>query len=73
VVAETHSSIRTPARLARDRKGEWYPCLFLLSSNPALPVNPSCVTCMDAKAFTDMVARTEETFMRTVREAEQKQ
>jgi len=28
---------------------------------------------MDAKAFTDMVARTEETFMRTVREAEQKQ
>ena len=41
--------------------------------NPALPVNPSCVTCMDAKAFTDMVARTEETFTRTVREAQQKQ
>ena len=30
--------------------------------NPALPVNPKCITCMDAKAFADMVARSEQSF-----------
>jgi metallo-beta-lactamase class B len=40
--------------------------------NPALPVNPLCDTCMDAKAFTDMVARSEQNFNKAVREAEAK-
>jgi hypothetical protein len=40
--------------------------------NPALPVNPLCDTCMDAKAFTDMLARSERTFAKNVREAEGK-
>lgn len=40
--------------------------------DPALPVNPLCDTCMDAKAFTDMVARSEQKFAKNVREAEGK-
>jgi len=35
--------------------------------NPALPVNPRCVTCMDAKAFSDLVARTAEDFAKRVK------
>jgi metallo-beta-lactamase class B len=38
--------------------------------NPALPVNPLCVTCMDAEAFTAMVARAERSFAENLREAE---
>jgi hypothetical protein len=38
----------------------------------ALPVDPRCDTCMDAKAFTDMVARSEKNFTERVREAEAK-
>jgi hypothetical protein len=38
----------------------------------ALPVDPRCDTCMDAKAFTDMVARSEKNFTEKVREAEAK-
>jgi metallo-beta-lactamase class B len=36
----------------------------------ALPVDPRCDTCMDAKAFTDMVATSEKKFSENVREAE---
>ena len=36
----------------------------------ALPVDPRCDTCMDAKAFTDMVATSEKKFTENVREAE---
>ena len=38
----------------------------------ALPVDPRCDTCMDAKAFTDMVVRSEKNFTEKVREAEAK-
>jgi metallo-beta-lactamase class B len=38
--------------------------------NPALPVNPNCFTCMDAQAFSDMVARSERAFTERLREAE---
>jgi hypothetical protein len=38
--------------------------------NPALPVNPKCISCMDAQAFTDMVARSEQSFAERLREAE---
>jgi metallo-beta-lactamase class B len=38
----------------------------------ALPVDPRCDTCMDAKAFTDMVAKSEKNFTEKVREAEAK-
>lgn len=41
--------------------------------NPALPVNPLCVTCMDAEAFKAMVADAEEAFAERVREAEAQQ
>lgn len=41
--------------------------------NPALPVNPLCVTCMDAEAFTAMVADAERSFAERVREAEAQQ
>lgn len=38
--------------------------------NPALPVNPMCVTCLDAEAYTAMVANAEKSFTESVREAE---
>jgi metallo-beta-lactamase class B len=38
----------------------------------ALPVDSHCDTCMDAKAFTDMLARSEKNFTEQVREAEAK-
>ena len=38
--------------------------------NPALPVNPKCISCMDAKAFTDMVAQSEQSFAERLREAQ---
>jgi metallo-beta-lactamase class B len=38
--------------------------------DPALPVNSKCVTCLDAKGFTDMVARAEQTFGERLRAAE---
>jgi hypothetical protein len=38
--------------------------------NPALPVNPLCVTCLDAEAFKAMVANSEASFAQSVREAE---
>jgi metallo-beta-lactamase class B len=38
--------------------------------NPALPVNPLCVTCMDAEAFKAMVANAERSFAENLREAE---
>ena len=38
--------------------------------NPALPVNPLCVTCMDTEAFKAMVANAERSFAERVREAE---
>jgi len=38
--------------------------------NPALPVNPLCVTCMDTEAFKAMVANAEKSFAERVREAE---
>src|SRR5215475_4858116 len=38
----------------------------------ALPVDSRCDTCMDAKAFTDMLARSEKNFTEQVREAEAK-
>jgi metallo-beta-lactamase class B len=41
--------------------------------NPAVPVNPLCVTCMDAEAFTAMVANAEKSFAERVREAEAQQ
>lgn len=41
--------------------------------NPALPVNPLCVTCLDAEAFTAMVANAEKSFAERVREAETQQ
>jgi metallo-beta-lactamase class B len=41
--------------------------------NPALPVNPRCGTCMDAEAFTAMVASAEESFSKRVSEAEAQQ
>jgi metallo-beta-lactamase class B len=41
--------------------------------NPALPVNPACVTCMDAEAFKAMVANAEKSFADRVREAEAQQ
>jgi metallo-beta-lactamase class B len=41
--------------------------------NPALPVNPLCVTCMDAEAFKAMVANAEKSFAERVREAESQQ
>ena len=41
--------------------------------NPSLPVNPLCVTCMDAEAFTRMVENAEKSFAERVREAEAQQ
>jgi metallo-beta-lactamase class B len=41
--------------------------------NPALPVNPLCVTCMDAEAFKAMVVDAEQSFAERVREAEAQQ
>ena len=41
--------------------------------NPALPVNPLCVTCLDAEAFKAMVANAEASFAASVREAETQQ
>ena len=41
--------------------------------NPALPVNPLCVTCLDAEAFKAMVASAEASFAARVREAEAQQ
>ena len=41
--------------------------------NPAVPVNPLCVTCMDADAFKAMVANAEKSFAERVREAELQQ
>jgi hypothetical protein len=41
--------------------------------NPALPVKPLCVTCLDAEAFKAMVANAEASFVKNVREAEAKQ
>ena len=41
--------------------------------NPALPVNPLCVTCMDAEAFKAMVANAEKSFAERVREADAQQ
>jgi metallo-beta-lactamase class B len=41
--------------------------------NPALPVNPLCVTCLDAEAFKAMVANAEASFAERVREAEAQQ
>jgi hypothetical protein len=41
--------------------------------NPALPVNPLCVTCMAAEAFKAMVANAEKSFAERVREAEAQQ
>jgi hypothetical protein len=41
--------------------------------NPALPVNPLCVTCLDAEAFKAMVANAEKSFAERVREAEAQQ
>jgi metallo-beta-lactamase class B len=38
----------------------------------ALPVDPRCDTCMDAKAFTDMVVRSEKDFTERAHEAEAK-
>ena len=38
--------------------------------NPALPVNPLCVTCLDAEAFKAMVANAEASFAKNVRAAE---
>ena len=38
----------------------------------ALPVDPQCDTCMDAKAFTEMLARSEKHFSEEVRAAEAK-
>ena len=43
------------------------------SLNSALPVNPLCVTCMDAEAFKAMVANAETSFAERVREAEAQQ
>jgi metallo-beta-lactamase class B len=40
--------------------------------NPALPVNPLCVTCLDSEAFTAMVASAERSFAERLREAETK-
>ena len=41
--------------------------------NPALPVNPLCVTCMDAEAFKAMIASAEKSFEARVRAAEAQQ
>jgi hypothetical protein len=41
--------------------------------NPALPVNPLCVTCMDSEAFKGMVTSVEKSFTESVREAEAQQ
>jgi hypothetical protein len=41
--------------------------------NPALPVNPLCVTCMDAEAFKAMIAKAEASFTERVRDAEAQQ
>jgi metallo-beta-lactamase class B len=38
--------------------------------NPALPVNPRCITCLDAQAFKEMVVRSEEGFFQRLKEAE---
>ena len=38
--------------------------------DPSLPVNPLCVTCMDAEAYKVMVANAERSFAERVREAE---
>jgi hypothetical protein len=38
--------------------------------NPALPVNPLCVTCMDIEAFKAMVANAEKSFAERLRQAE---
>jgi hypothetical protein len=38
--------------------------------NPALPVNPRCITCLDAQAFKEMVVRSEQGFFQRLREAE---
>ncbi|HSH76192.1 MAG TPA: metallo-beta-lactamase [Longimicrobiales bacterium] len=40
--------------------------------DPALPVNPSCVTCLDAEGWTDYVLRAEATFDEMLREAEER-
>jgi hypothetical protein len=40
--------------------------------NPALPVNPLCVTCLDAEAFKAMVANAETSFAKSLAEAQQK-
>ncbi|MGV3591322.1 MAG: MBL fold metallo-hydrolase, partial [Gammaproteobacteria bacterium] len=37
--------------------------------DPALPVNPACITCVDAAAWTDMLARAEAQFEKNLREA----
>src|SRR5687768_12958112 len=41
--------------------------------NPAVPVNPLCVTCLDAEGFKAMVASGEKAFEERVREAEAQQ
>jgi metallo-beta-lactamase class B len=38
--------------------------------NPALPVNPRCITCLDAQAFKEMVVRSEQGFFQRLKEAE---
>ena len=41
--------------------------------NPALPVNPLCVTCMDTEGFKAMVANAEKSFAERVSQAEAQQ
>jgi hypothetical protein len=41
--------------------------------NPALPVDPRCITCMDADAFKAMVANAERSFVERLREAQEQQ
>lgn len=41
--------------------------------DPSLPVDPRCVTCLDAKGFRSLVARAEARFEAMLREAEQNQ
>jgi metallo-beta-lactamase class B len=76
-----HPTVIEDTRMTLQRlKGLNPPDLFLHNHHQnlgrpldaALPVDARCDTCMDAKAFTDMVARSEKDFTERVREAEAK-
>jgi metallo-beta-lactamase class B len=74
-----HPAVVTDTQMTLQRLKELDPPDLLLHNHPqnlgrpldpALPVNPSCFTCLDAQAWTDMVAGAEARFTEMLRDAE---